>query len=59
MTVRELFKMFDGYRYRLRQHVLPFALQSFIVQSMFSKDVTLDTTLKVFMGSVGLDTLES
>lgn len=35
-------------------HVRPFALQSFITQTMFSKDVEFETTLRTFERSVGL-----
>lgn len=46
--------MYEGFLYRLRTQVRPFALQSFITQSMFSKDVLFENTLHMFEQVVGL-----
>ena len=54
MTPYELLKSWHGYQSRLRHHVRPFALLSFYVSAMVSKDTRFEMFLHAFESLVGL-----
>lgn len=46
-------RMWKGSRWRQREAMLPFAVQSYFTQAMFSKDITLKIIIDAFDAILG------
>lgn len=58
MTVQEIYDANEGFKYRCGLFVRPFALQTFLTQAMFSKDVDAAAIVKSFNRVMGLKGLK-